>query len=129
MEFVDLVSKLVSSMPSESYKTSGLWFLFCVVCHPEEDLGTVYSRAVERLIKDFEKPVSTYNIGRTMLRFIVRFAMQILSFQTVEYVRKRTSVTGYVTINGRPSMEDVPLTYAFQPVPPYALGFITGGRK
>lgn len=41
MEFVDLVSKLVSSMPSESYKTSGLWFLFCVGVHAIASFATV----------------------------------------------------------------------------------------
>jgi hypothetical protein len=94
-----------------------LWFLFCIACYPEKDLGTVYNEAVTVLTRHLAQPVSDYNKGRTMLRFIVRFAMQILSYQDVQYDAFRYNVT----INGRVSMENVPPGFKNTPVPAYAL--------
>jgi hypothetical protein len=77
----------------------------------------VYNEAVTVLTRHLAQPVSDYNKGRTMLRFIVRFAMQILSYQDVQYDAFRYNVT----INGRVSMENVPPGFKNTPVPAYAL--------
>lgn len=94
-----------------------LWFVFCIACWPEKDLGQVFNDAIAVMTRHMVKPVSDFNKGRAMMRFIVRFAMQILSYQDVRY----NADTKSVSINGRVSMRDVPPSFESTPVPAYAL--------
>ena len=94
-----------------------LWFLFCIVVWPERDVGTVYQEAIEVLTKHLPEPKSDKAKCGILMRFIVRFAMQVLSYQDVVFDPEKETIQ----INGRTSVKKVTARNLEQQVPTYVM--------